>query len=107
VIQRRSRTSLVAKARPEVRIATVLRPEELDRDEAIELVVVGAIDPGHAALPEELHEPIAAAEDRPDLRQAGSSGGLRVSRIRRPLGWECSGDAPVGIVTYDVRATRS
>src|SRR5207245_5741869 len=76
VVQRRGGLGLVPEPRSEVGIAAVLRPQELDRDVAIQLAIVSAVDPGHAALPEELHELVAAAEDRPDLRQAWSSGGL-------------------------------
>ena len=69
VVQRRRGLGFVAEPRAEVGVATVLRAEDLDGDVTVELVVVAAIDPGHPALAEQLREPVAAAEDRPDLRQ--------------------------------------
>ena len=63
MVERGGGERLLAEARAEVRIATVLGAEDLDRDVAIELGVVGAVDAGHAPLPEELHQPIPPAED--------------------------------------------
>src|SRR5439155_8904821 len=69
VVQRRRGLGFVAEPRAEVRVATVLRAEDLDGDVSVQLVVMAAIDPGHPALAEQLREPVAATEDRPDLRQ--------------------------------------
>ena len=44
-----------------------LRAQQLDRHVAIELGVARPVDRGHAALPKELDQAIAAAEDAPDL----------------------------------------
>ena len=63
VVERGGGQGLLAEAGAEVRIATVLGAEDLDRDVAIELGVVGAVDAGHAPLPEELHQSIPPAED--------------------------------------------
>src|SRR4029079_13672849 len=70
VVQRRGALGLLAEARAELRVAAVLGPQELGGDVTIELVVVGPIDRRHAALAEQLDEPIAAAQNRPDLRHA-------------------------------------
>ena len=71
VVQRGRVLGLLAEARAEVGVAAVLGAEQLDGDVAIELVVVAAVDRRHAALAEQLDEPIAATENRPDLRHAG------------------------------------
>src|SRR6185503_18608267 len=73
---------LLAEPRQEFRVAAVLRAEELDGDVAVELVVVAAVDRGHAALSEQLDQPVAAAQNRPDFRHAGP-----------PCGLPCTGSA--------------
>ena len=73
MVQRRRGQRLLPEARAEVGIAAVLGAEDLDRDVAIELGVVGAVDGGHAPLPEELHQPIPPAQDAADLRQIAVS----------------------------------
>jgi hypothetical protein len=87
VVERGRALGLLAEARPELGVAAVLRPEELDGDVAIELGVVGPIDRRHAALSEQLDEPVSTAENRPDLRHAGPPSCLprpaRAGRRRR------------------------
>ena len=86
VVERGGGLGLVAEARAEVGVAAIFGTEDLDGHIAVELVVVAAIDPGHAALTQQLHEPVAPAEDRPDLAQinldcgtwtANAAGGAR------------------------------
>ena len=84
VVQRGRGLRLLAEARAEVGVAAVLGAEDLDGDVAVELVVVGAVDPGHPALAEQLDQPVAAAEDRPDLRsRVAPSRAASRSRRRR------------------------
>ena len=59
----------VTETHPEVGVAAVLGPEDLDGDVAIELRIVGPIDRRHATLAEEFHESISSAENAADLRQ--------------------------------------
>ena len=63
VVERRGGLCLVAEAGEEVGVLAVLGPQELDRDVALELGVAGAVDRGHAALPEQLDQPVPSAED--------------------------------------------
>ena len=44
-----------------------LGPQELDGDVPLELRVARPVDRRHAALPEQLEQPVAAAEGAPDL----------------------------------------
>ena len=68
----------------------VLGSQDLDGDVPLELVVAGAVDRGHAALPEELDQPIAPAEDAPISAKVSivppagpAPGGPHGSRARR------------------------
>ena len=61
------RPGLVAEPREEVGVLAELGPQELDRDVALELRVARPVDRRHAALPEELEQPVAPAERLPDL----------------------------------------
>ena len=72
------------EAGDEVGVAAVLGPEDLDGDVAAELAVRGAVDGGHAALAEQLDQPIAAAEDASDLRQVLPSSARGLGRPARP-----------------------
>src|SRR6202008_1335508 len=62
--------------------------EELDGDVAVELAVVGAVDGRHAALAEQLDQPIPAAENRAEFRHAFLRSGAPLSSLpavtRRP-----------------------
>jgi serine/threonine protein kinase len=51
-------------------VVAVLRSEDLDGNVPLELGVVGTVDRRHAALAEQLDQPVAATEDLPDLCQA-------------------------------------
>ena len=73
--ERRGRLGLLAEAGEEVGVAQVLGAEELDGDVAAELGVAGPVDRRHAALSEQLDQPVATAEDRADLRQTVRSVG--------------------------------
>ena len=53
----------------EVRVAAVLGPQDLDGDVAAQLAIRGAVDRRHAALSEQLDEPIPTAKNAADLRQ--------------------------------------
>ena len=57
---------LLPESRHEVRVATVLGVEDLDRDLAAELGVGGPEDRRHPALAKELDEPIPAPEHVPE-----------------------------------------
>ena len=70
VAERRGRLCLLAEARHERRVAAVLGAQHLDRDVAAQLRVVGAEDRGHAALAEQLDEPVATGEHLSYLGQA-------------------------------------
>ena len=61
---------LLAEAREEVRIAAVLRPEQLDGDVAIQLGVMRPEDGRHATLTEKLDQAVAPAEHGSDVGQA-------------------------------------
>ena len=86
VAQRRGRLGLLAEPGREIGVAQVFRSQQLDRDVTAQLGVERSIDGRHAALAEQLDQPIATAQDRPDLRQAvfplvgapmvGASGGI-------------------------------
>ena len=67
VVEGCRRLGLLPEARAEIGIPPVLRPEDLDRDVAVELVIMAAVDPGHATLPEQLDEPVSAAKGPPHL----------------------------------------
>ena len=62
VAQGRGGLGLLPEPRDEGRIAAVLGVEDLDRDLAAQLGVGGTVDRRHAALAQELDEPIPAAE---------------------------------------------
>ncbi len=70
MVQRRGRVRLLSEPGAEVRVPTVLGTEELHRDVAIELGVVSPVDRRHAALAEQLDEPVTATQRGADLRQA-------------------------------------
>ena len=70
VVERRRVLRLLAEARAEVGVPAVLGAKQLDGDVAIELAVVGPVDGRHAALSEQLDQPIPAAENRPEFRHA-------------------------------------
>ena len=72
VVQRRGRLRFVPEAVDEVRVGAVLGTQDLDGDVALELVVAGAVDGGHPALPEQLDQAVPPAEDGADVRQASS-----------------------------------
>ena len=99
VAQRGRVLGLLAEPRPEVGIAQVLGTQQLDGDLATELGVERAKDGGHPALTEQLDQPIALTQGRPDLRQtwplAISSGAARNL-----------GRAPRGIVPHGGRTAR-
>src|SRR6185436_20426699 len=83
VVQRRGVLGLLAETTREIGVAQVLGAEQLDGDIASELGVGRPVDRGHAALSEQLHEPVAAAKDRPDLSQTCPSN-VSVTWIRAP-----------------------
>ena len=83
VVERGRVLGLLAEPRSEVGISTVLGSQELDRHVAIELVVVRAEDRRHAALSEQLNEPVAPAEDRSDLRHMVLRAAVVRHRLRR------------------------
>ena len=70
VVQGSGGLRLVPEAVVEVGIRPVLGPQDLDRDVALELVVAGPVDGRHAALPEQLDQPVPSPEDGADVRQA-------------------------------------
>ena len=74
MVQRRRGLGLVPEALDEVGVGAVLGPEDLDRDVALELVVAGPVDGRHAALSEQLDQPVPASEDGADVRQTFSPG---------------------------------
>ena len=78
VAQRGGGLGLLAEARREVGVAQVLGTQELERDVATEPGVRGAVDGRHPALAEQLDQPVAAAQDLPDLRQVVPSSSDRV-----------------------------
>ena len=91
--QGRRRAGLEPEARREIRVAQVLGTEQLDGDVAAQLGVGGAVDGRHAALAEQLDQPVAAAQHRSDLRQnvspscgAGPLPAHRAASYRRPSG---------------------
>jgi hypothetical protein len=110
VAQRRGGAGLVAEAGQEVRVTTELGAQQLDRDVAIQLGVARPVDRRHAALSEELHEAIAAAQDAPDLGH-----GLLVSPLFAARGWwrgrwhptARSPDDPGRLVSDEVRCPAS
>ena len=62
----------MAEAIDEVGVGAVLGAQHLDGDVALELVVAGPVDGRHAALPEQLDQPVPSAEDGADVRQVAS-----------------------------------
>ena len=60
----------MTEAGPEIGVAAVLGSKDLDGDVSAELLVVGAIDRRHPALPEQLDQPVAAPERAADLRHS-------------------------------------
>ena len=94
--QRRGVLRLLAEARREVGIAQVLGTEQLDRDLAPELGIERAVDGRHATLAEQLHEPVAAAKDGPDLGQMCPSTYVRRAAVPRR--------APRGMVPHEPRS---
>src|ERR1019366_6306957 len=69
VAERGNRLRFRPESSDEFRVPTVFRAEDLHRDVAAELRIRGPVDRRHAALPEQLDEPIPAAQDAADLRQ--------------------------------------
>ena len=67
VVERCGSACLVAESGEEVGVLAELRSQQLDRHVAIELRIAGAVDGGHPALAEQLHQAVPAAERRPDL----------------------------------------
>ena len=68
-VERGDRLGLHPEAGDEVGVAAVLGAQDLDGDVAAELAVGGSVDRGHAALAEELDQPISPTEDASDLSQ--------------------------------------
>ena len=83
MVERRGGARLVAEPGEEVGVLAVLGPQQLDGDVAVELGIAGAVDGGHPALSEQLHQAVAAAERRPDLGHGLGLSPLRVT-ARRP-----------------------
>ena len=69
VRKRRHGAGLEPEARREIRVAEILGTEQLDGDVAAQLGVGRAVDGRHAALSDQLDQPVAAAHQRSDFRQ--------------------------------------
>jgi hypothetical protein len=82
-----------SEARREIRVAQVLRPEQLDRDVAARAAVGRPEDRRHAALSEQLDEPVAAAQRRPISANVSPSCGAGPSPARRAASYR---RAPAG-----------
>jgi hypothetical protein len=102
VIQGGGRLGLLSEASEEVGIGAVLGAKDLERDIPLELGVAGSVDRGHAALSEQLDQPIAAAENHADVRQKASSRprveDSRPGRAltRRPASYRTTAPRPFG-----------
>jgi hypothetical protein len=65
---------LAAEALDELVVGGVTVVEDLDRDAAAELLVLGEVDVGHAPGAELADDPVAAVEDRADERVGDGHG---------------------------------
>ena len=66
---------LAAEALDELVVVRVAVVEDLDRDAAAELLVLGEVDVRHPARAELAHDPVAPVEERADERVRDGHGG--------------------------------
>ena len=64
------------EARRGVLLADEVRVDDLDRDRAAEVRLLGAVDAAHAADADELEDDVAAGQRAPDERIVGAGGDL-------------------------------
>ena len=99
VVEAARRARLGDEARRGVLVAEEVRVDDLDRDGAAEVRLLGAVDAAHAADADELEDDVAAGQRPPDERIVRACGDLtdRESRTtdrtgaRRRRSW-CTGD---------------
>ena len=77
VVERRGVLRLAAEALDELVVVRVAVVEDLDRDAAAELLVLGEVDVRHAARSELAHDPVAPVEERVDEGVAYRHGRLQ------------------------------
>ena len=94
VAQLRGDLELAPEAGHELGVLQALAPHQLDRDLAIDLRVVGLVDHTHAALADDLLDPVAAPDRLADVVVEGHfEGGRRCARRRRDDWFDFGGAA--------------
>ena len=74
MVERGGVLRLAAEALDELVVVRVAAVEDLDRDPAAELLVIGEVDVGHPAGAELAHDLVAPVEERVDERVATATG---------------------------------
>ena len=115
MVERRRVLRLAAEALDELVVVRVAAVEDLDRDPAAELLVLGEVDVGHPAGPELALDPVAPVEEGVDERVAYRHGRLKgrdtltgarsFSRMALAIGAEIEPPKPFGCFSTTTATT--